>query len=304
MIQRFFSLLLLGALTAISAYADDKGVTIYLTDGTHKQYRVSDIDSIVYDEYYEEVEPQYLNGHEYVDLGLSVKWAACNVGADSAYQTGYYMAWADTVGYVDYMVDEHAFSYSTYKYCNGMSNTLTKYCSNAYYGYEGYTDELTSLLPDDDAALRYMGEGWQTPTRKQMLELKNNCYWCYTDNYRNTSVPGYVIYKVKNDNDRGIYPGSGKEPTAKYSLRNVHIFLPLAGYRRAEGGQNTTNFDADGVWARGKSGLYLTADIDTGSPESAYILNLKSNTLGVNSTGAYRYYGCTVRAVCSPEVTE
>ena len=27
--------------------------------------------------------PTNANGHEYVDLGLSVKWATCNVGADS-----------------------------------------------------------------------------------------------------------------------------------------------------------------------------------------------------------------------------
>ena len=34
-----------------------------------------------------------INGHEYVDLGLSVKWATCNVGADSPSDYGYYYAW-------------------------------------------------------------------------------------------------------------------------------------------------------------------------------------------------------------------
>ena len=33
------------------------------------------------------------NGHEYVDLGLSVKWATCNVGASSPEEYGNYFAW-------------------------------------------------------------------------------------------------------------------------------------------------------------------------------------------------------------------
>ena len=36
------------------------------------------------------------NGHEYVDLGLSVKWATCNVGASSPEDTGYDFAWGET----------------------------------------------------------------------------------------------------------------------------------------------------------------------------------------------------------------
>ena len=35
------------------------------------------------------------NGHEYVDLGLSVKWATCNVGAETPEDYGDYFAWAE-----------------------------------------------------------------------------------------------------------------------------------------------------------------------------------------------------------------
>lgn len=35
------------------------------------------------------------NGHQYVDLGLSVKWATCNVGADEAWEYGVFYSWAD-----------------------------------------------------------------------------------------------------------------------------------------------------------------------------------------------------------------
>lgn len=36
------------------------------------------------------------NGHEYVDLGLSVKWATCNIGAEKPEDYGAYFAWGET----------------------------------------------------------------------------------------------------------------------------------------------------------------------------------------------------------------
>ena len=43
-----------------------------------------------------ENENNTINGHEYVDLGLSVKWAMCNVGASSPEEYGDYYAWGET----------------------------------------------------------------------------------------------------------------------------------------------------------------------------------------------------------------
>ena len=40
--------------------------------------------------------PHTINGHEYVDLGLSVKWATCNVGAENPWDYGDYFAWGET----------------------------------------------------------------------------------------------------------------------------------------------------------------------------------------------------------------
>ena len=37
-----------------------------------------------------------ISGHDYVDLGLSVKWARCNIGAFSPEQYGSYFAWGET----------------------------------------------------------------------------------------------------------------------------------------------------------------------------------------------------------------
>ena len=46
----------------------------------------------------------------------------------------------------------------------GSEKTLTKYCNNSEYGYNGFTDGLTELLPEDDAATQAWGDEWQTPS--------------------------------------------------------------------------------------------------------------------------------------------
>ena len=40
-----------------------------------------------------------INGHEYVDLGLpsGVKWATCNLGANSPSQNGNYYGWGELI---------------------------------------------------------------------------------------------------------------------------------------------------------------------------------------------------------------
>ena len=109
------------------------------------------------------------NGHDYIDLGLpsGTLWAACNVGAETPEGLGSYFAWGETTTKADY-------DWSTYKYCNGSENTLTKYCNDANYGYNGYTDELVVLQPEDDAATVNWGSGWRMPTVEECKELVNN----------------------------------------------------------------------------------------------------------------------------------
>ena len=102
------------------------------------------------------------NGHEYVDLGLpsGTLWATCNVGAETPEGYGDYFAWGETELKTTYNL-------STYKYTNGSYDQLTKYCSNSSYGYNGFTDTLTVLLPEDDAATANWGDGWCMPTADQ-----------------------------------------------------------------------------------------------------------------------------------------
>ena len=137
------------------------------------------------------------NGHEYVDLGLSVKWATCNIGANSPEEYGDYFAWGETEP-KDY------YDWSTYKWCNGSYYTQTKYCTNSSYGT---VDNKTTLDLSDDAARANWGGNWRMPTKAEQDELREQCIWSWTTQ---NGVNGYKVTSKKNGNS---------------------IFLPAAGYR-------------------------------------------------------------------------
>jgi len=105
----------------------------------------------------------------WVDLGLpsGLLWAACNVGADNPTSRGNRFAWAE-------IQPKSTYNWSTYQYCMGTDHTLTKYCDNSSYGYNGFTDNLTTLLPEDDAATANWGSDWRMPTIDEWEELLNN----------------------------------------------------------------------------------------------------------------------------------
>ena len=86
------------------------------------------------------------NGHEYVDLGLSVQWATYNVGANAPTEYGDYFAWGETE-------TKKAFSEETYTFILS-PDALTR----------GY-----------DAATANWGEGWRMPTQKEADELWSGC---------------------------------------------------------------------------------------------------------------------------------
>ncbi len=128
--------------------------------------------------------PGDVKTHEVVDLGLSVKWATCNVGAETAYDTGDYFAWGETSSKSNY-------SWDTYKY--GTYDNLTRYNS---------TDGNTVLKPEDDAATVNWGTGYRMPTQEEFEELVNKCTWNW-DSAHN----GYL---VAGSNGNSIFlPASG-----------------------------------------------------------------------------------------------
>ena len=131
----------------------------------------------------------YINGRGYVDLGLSVKWASCNVGATLPEEYGGYFSWGETE-------EKDFYGWSAYKLCNGTINTLTKYC---YDEMEGNVDNKMVLEPIDDVANVVMGEGWRMPTDAEIMELVEGCTWEWTvlndvNGYRVTGTNGNSIF--------------------------------------------------------------------------------------------------------------
>ena len=136
------------------------------------------------------------NGHEYVDLGLSVKWATCNIGATTPEDYGNYYAWGETK-------PQSTYNWSTYKWCNGSSSTFTKYNTSSSFGT---VDNKTVLDLADDAANANWGGAWRMPTDAEWQELRDNCTWTWK------TLNGINGFEVKGPNGNSI-------------------FLPAAGYR-------------------------------------------------------------------------
>lgn len=113
-----------------------------------------------------------------VDLGLSVKWAPWNVGANSMTEAGAYFAWGEV------LANKSTYDEDSYKfYYNG---SMTKYNS---------TDGLTTLEASDDAATVNWGEDWRMPTAEEFQELVDNCSWkWYTVGYLVTGSNGNSIF--------------------------------------------------------------------------------------------------------------
>ena len=130
------------------------------------------------------------NGHEYVDLGLSVMWATCNIGASKPEECGERFAWGETA-------PKSAYDWSTYKYCNGSSTSFTKYCIHSEDGNNGFTDNKTTLELSDDAAYTNWGGNWRMPTVKEQDELREQCTWTWTTL---NGVKGYKVISKYNGN--------------------------------------------------------------------------------------------------------
>lgn len=115
------------------------------------------------------------NGHDYVDLGLrsGTLWATCNVGADIPEAYGDHFAWGETQ-------PKAAYNDSNYIYSQGGYNQFTKYCTKPEFGFNGFTDNLKTLQPSDDAATVNWGEGWRTPTIDEWIELVTKCSYTFT----------------------------------------------------------------------------------------------------------------------------
>lgn len=179
------------ALFAIMLTVSAQTMKVYQNGQLKAIYYVSKEDQVEFSEDFPFPDDNKYNGHEYVDLGLSVKWATMNVGATSPEDNGGYFAWGE-------IQPKSTYNWGSYfDSLDGSSTNFNKYS----------TSKKTTLDPEDDAAHVNWGGDWRMPTSNEVNELINNCTWTWTTQ---NGVNGYKVTSKKNGNS---------------------IFLPTAGCR-------------------------------------------------------------------------
>ena len=208
---------------------------IYRNGKSTRQILLSKIDSLVF----VDTTPEY----EAIDLGLpsGVKWASFNVGAIKPEGYGGYYAWGETE-------EKDNYSWNNYKWCAGSKNTITKYCTDSYYGA---VDGDVALDPEDDVAHIKWGGDWRMPTAEEMQELLRYCTWTWVTV---NEVGGYMV-TGSNGNS---------------------IFLPAAGFR------NGTE-----LYSCGNYGYYWGGTLNTYESNCANLCYFFNGYMGWNNGDRY-----------------
>ena len=176
-------------------------------------------------------------GFAAIDMGLSVKWANANLGANEPWDFGDYYAWGETETKENY-------SWGTYKWCNGDYNNLTKYNTDSSYGT---VDKKTVLEAEDDVAHVKLGGNWRMPTSNEVVELIS------------TRDDASYQWEWKSINGHNGW-------LVTYLVNNNSIFLPAAGCR-----------DVADLHDVGSYGYYWSSSLYTGNPYGAYGLGFFSD---------------------------
>lgn len=183
----FAAVALMSAPAFVSCGDDDKEGNVTETQDTAWREEAMKADEVI-------------KGHDFVDLGLSVMWATCNVGASTPYEYGNYYAWGETA-------PKEYYDWSNYKWGNGASEMSAKYFSFSPLGDYSSASKTLALDAEDDAATANWGEDCRMPTYAELEELFNKCIWSW-----DAGLKGYIV-----------------------ESKSTHkaIFLPAAGVRYA-----------------------------------------------------------------------
>jgi len=204
--------------------------------------------------------------HEYVDLGLSVKWATCNVGANTPEEFGDYFAWGETAPKSEY-------TWSSYTYCT--DDEGKKFSKYVLKKRQGDKDGKNTLDLSDDAAHVNWGDNWRMPTSQEVNELCQKCQFVLEEM---NGVMGYRVYSRVNKNS---------------------IFIPFAG------SYSTDIFNPEGgaYWTSNlvsKGNLFDCGSTIIRIMALRYHFDGHSNFVGIGD--AVRCLGMSVRPVWDSEV--
>ena len=155
-------------------------------------------------------------GYGYVDLGLSVKWATCNVGASKPEDYGNYYAWGETT--------------TKSSYTESNSKTYGKKMGDIA-GNSSY-----------DAATANWGGDWRMPTKAEQEELLKNCTWTWT------TQNGVNGHNVKGPNGNSIFlPAAGRRDwSSLYEAGSFGYYWSSTPLERYDSGAYCLYFNSDG----------------------------------------------------------
>lgn len=202
----------------------------------------------------------------YVDLGLSVKWATCNIGASMPIEQGDFYAWGE-------IMPKRYYQRTTYVFYDETHDLNTKYQAKTEVlvakhllrknEYLTMGDDKTTLEKCDDVANKKLLGNWRMPTAQEFQELIKNCKWTWT------TINEVKGYKVQSN---------------KQGYTDKSIFLPACGY-----------FRIDKHIYSGEEGNYWSSNRSAES-EHAKMMNFTKKGVDANDK-EYRCYGMSIRPV-------
>ena len=220
---------------------------------------------------------------EVVDLGLpsGTLWYKYNLGVNPKQLLtpedwyGDYYAWGELEPNKTNKNGIIYFSWYNYKFGKDYNN-LTKYCNRSSYGLNGFVDNLTQLLPEDDVAYqnkKIYNFKFHIPSNEQFIELIKYTKKYWVNNYDPNKL------KHNSEDDGGVQGLNGR---IFEGINGNQLFFPAAGYCI---GSNIYGACSN-LWS---SSLYLS------NPYDAYYLSLDSIDNYINNNS--RCYGYSVHPV-------
>ncbi len=222
-------------LVFMSTFSYAQTLNIHFKNGTTVEFNKDLVDHV---DFSEKPAPPTLTTSESVDLGLSVKWASCNLGATKPEQYGNYYAWGETSPKTQYSEDN-------YSYYN---KSTTNYIDI------GYDIKGTAY----DAATVNLGKGWRMPTKAEMAELVDKCVWEWK---QINGINGYLI----TGNGNSIFmPAAGE-----------FIYSPVDYNKELRYWNSNAKSNCYSYYLYGSVNRYSLSELGTGAWDKCYGLSIR-----------------------------
>ena len=182
-----------------------------------------------------------VNGYEFVDMGTSVLWATCNIGAKSPEEYGWYFKWGRTTAYNSDRTpidggDAVSFVWSNSPYLtsgSGSTAKWSKYTATNETSSTGIADNKFVLEPEDDAAYMHIGGECRMPTKTEFQELLNACNTIWVDDYNGTGINGQ-LFTLKIDPSKTLFfPASGALDSTMFQQYGTHGYYWSSSLNRS-----------------------------------------------------------------------